>query len=477
MATPTEILTAGGLVNADLIVQAATATGVPLAIAAAMIQKESGGRNVYGHDAGGVYSTLTGPVVVSGIVYETGADIPVTAFSFVEFLRLVTAGAKSNGVGPAQITYSGYFKQAPDYPFWDPLANIRFGLTIIADYLDDDFSDSSISSAGAHYNGGTNPDSKAIAYGADLLAKTNMWRAKLARASEIPEAPMAYNYITSYDSPNHGGYGRGLTLPARIATIHWWGNPSNQDPYGIINHLCDPSPGGNPARAVSAHEVVWPGNVACLVNYDQPSWANGSIEGNMTSLTFECDPNHIPETALTLVQRLADHVRAGNLVEDFQLVGHRDWIATDCPGPSKEYPADGYYPRLAAIRQAVRDNLAGITTPSEDNMPSAEDVARAVWEQPVDVGREDGTTQTEKAGLWAGWGNIHALTAAQRAEQILANQAAQNAKIDALTARLNSISSVTETPAPAPALTPDQLAAAQAALDALASVFNGLAGK
>ena len=127
--------------------------------------------------------------------------------------------------------------------------------------------------------------------------------------------------------------------------------------------------------------------------------------------------------------------------------------------------------------QAYATGSTITTTPSEDNMPSAEDVARAVWEQPVDVGREDGTTQTEKAGLWAGWGNIHALTAAQRAEQILANQAAQNAKIDALTARLNSISSVTETPAPAPALTPEQLAAAQAALDALASVFNGLAGK
>ena len=35
MATPTEILAAGGLTNADLIVQAATATGVPLAILAA----------------------------------------------------------------------------------------------------------------------------------------------------------------------------------------------------------------------------------------------------------------------------------------------------------------------------------------------------------------------------------------------------------------------------------------------------------
>ena len=190
MATPTEILTTGGLVNADLIVQAATATGIPLAIAAAMVQKESGGKNVYGHDGStetgpGVFSTKYGPVVINGVTYAQGSDIPVTQGNFAEFLRRVTAGEKSNGVGPAQITYAGYFKQAPDYPFWDPLANIRFGLTILADYLDDDFSDASISSAGAHYNGGTNPGSKALAYGADLLAQTKIWRARLAGASEL----------------------------------------------------------------------------------------------------------------------------------------------------------------------------------------------------------------------------------------------------------------------------------------------------
>ena len=190
MATPAEILTTGGLANADLIVQAATATGIPLAIAAAMIQKETGGKNVYGHDGSaetgpGVFSTKYGPVVIGGTTYAQGSDIPVTQGNFAEFLRRVTAGEKSNGVGPAQLTYAGYFRQAPDYPFWDALANIRFGLTILADYLDDDFSDASISSAGAHYNGGTNPGSKALAYGADLLAQTQIWRARLAGASEL----------------------------------------------------------------------------------------------------------------------------------------------------------------------------------------------------------------------------------------------------------------------------------------------------
>ena len=168
MATPAEILAAGGLVNADLIVQAASATGVPLAIAAALIQKETGGQNIYGHDGSvetgtGVFSTKYGPVVIGGTTYAQGSNIPVTQGNFAEFLRRVTAGEKSNGVGPAQITYAGYFKQAPDYPFWDALANIRFGLTILADYLDDDFSDSSISSAGARYNGGTSPGAKALA--------------------------------------------------------------------------------------------------------------------------------------------------------------------------------------------------------------------------------------------------------------------------------------------------------------------------
>ena len=183
-------LAAGGLTNADLIVQAATATGIPLAIAAAMIQKETGGRNVYGHDGSaetgpGVFSTKYGPVTIGDTTYAQGSDIPVTQANFAEFLRRVTAGEKSNGVGPAQITYSGYFKQAPDYPFWDALANIRFGLTILADYLDDDFSDASISSAAAHYNGGTNPGPRALAYGADLLTKTKIWRARLAGASEL----------------------------------------------------------------------------------------------------------------------------------------------------------------------------------------------------------------------------------------------------------------------------------------------------
>ena len=176
MATPTEILTAGGLANADLIVQAASATGLPLPILAAMAQKESGGQNIYGRD---------GKDTASPGVYANDYPLQVTKENFTEFRAAVLAGQKSNGVGPSQITYPGYWKQYPDYPFWDVLANLKFGATLLMDLLDGDYSDASISSAGARYNGGTNPGSKALAYGANLLAQTKIWRARLAGASEL----------------------------------------------------------------------------------------------------------------------------------------------------------------------------------------------------------------------------------------------------------------------------------------------------
>ena len=199
MATPTEILAAGGLVNADLIVQAASATGVPLAILAAMVQKESGGQNIYGRD---------GKDTASPGVYANDYPLQVTKENFTEFRAAVLAGQKSNGVGPSQITYPGYWKQYPDYPFWDVLSNLKFGATLLIDLLDGDYSDASISSAGAHYNGGTNPGSKALAYGADLLAQTKIWRARLAGASELGGS-MPKVFLSPSDQDNNpvGGGG------------------------------------------------------------------------------------------------------------------------------------------------------------------------------------------------------------------------------------------------------------------------------
>ena len=199
MATPTEILTAGGLTNADLIVQAAPATGIPLAILAAMVQKESGGKNIYGRD---------GKDTASPGVYANDYPLQVTKENFTEFRAAVLAGQKSNGVGPSQITYPGYWKQYPDYPFWDVLANLKFGATLLMDLLDGDYSDASISSAGARYNGGANPGSKALAYGANLLAQTKIWRARLAGASELGGS-MPKVFLSPSDQDNNAVDGGG----------------------------------------------------------------------------------------------------------------------------------------------------------------------------------------------------------------------------------------------------------------------------
>lgn len=210
MATPAEILAAGGLTNADLIVQAASATGLPLPILAAMVQKESGGQNVYGHDADGVFSTLYGSVTVEGVTYGKGANIPVTQSNFAEFRRqVIDNGKTSNGVGPCQITYWGFFAQNPTYEFWDALQNLKFGADLVKSYLAGDTSDASISAAGARYNGGTTPGEKALAYGADLLTKTNAWRAKLASASDIGGS-MPKVFLSPSDQDNNAVDGGGV---------------------------------------------------------------------------------------------------------------------------------------------------------------------------------------------------------------------------------------------------------------------------
>ena len=50
--TPAEIFAKHGLHNAADLARAAETAGLSYSIAAALAEKESGGRNIYGHDAG-----------------------------------------------------------------------------------------------------------------------------------------------------------------------------------------------------------------------------------------------------------------------------------------------------------------------------------------------------------------------------------------------------------------------------------------
>lgn len=159
-----KILAEFGLQNAWLIEQAASEKRVPLWIAAALIEKESGGRNVYGNDRGGVFSTPGAP------------DLVVTRENYAEFERRVLAGETSNGVGPAQITWPGFIREAmvEGIQLWNPLDNLRFGFQLLANYLNGHYNDNQIRYAGTRYNG-------ASAYGDDLVARAHIWRDRLER--------------------------------------------------------------------------------------------------------------------------------------------------------------------------------------------------------------------------------------------------------------------------------------------------------
>lgn len=168
MVSATEIITQHGQANAASTVRAAVRTGIPVWIAAAVIEKETNGANIFGHDRGGA-------------MYGAGE---VTEAKYREFRRLIDAGHTSNGVGPAQITYPGFFREMDKQGLkpWVPDDNIYYGMQLMASYLRGNWSNASIRSAGGAYNGN-------ISYGDSLVQVAAKWRARLEGAStDVPAA-------------------------------------------------------------------------------------------------------------------------------------------------------------------------------------------------------------------------------------------------------------------------------------------------
>lgn len=143
-----------GLSNVDAIANAAIEVGFPFYAACALFEKESMGRNCYGHDKGGALS---------------GFELPVTKDNYAVFRWLVfEKGQVSNGVGPAQITFKGYFldMEKKGLKPYDVHDNMVYGLTILlAHYA----KEKTWQGAGTRYNG-------AESYGIDLAKRVNQWR-------------------------------------------------------------------------------------------------------------------------------------------------------------------------------------------------------------------------------------------------------------------------------------------------------------
>jgi hypothetical protein len=159
-----------GIANAWDFARACARTGLPFYLGLAILDKESRGRNVYGHDVGGAMS---------------GAG-EVTEANYREFRRLVDAGHKSNGVGPMQITYRGYFPMADNegLRLWVPAENMLFGCRILARALTvqlakgKPLADAFWETARAWNAGATGGQ----AYAHDALSKARTWLAVVGNA-------------------------------------------------------------------------------------------------------------------------------------------------------------------------------------------------------------------------------------------------------------------------------------------------------
>lgn len=188
--TPAQILAGRGsmasdlvLFNTDALVAAATRAGVPLHLAAALIRQESSGRNIYGNDWGGIYGTdATTP---------PSYDKWVTDANYQTFLGLLLredgtwSGRTSNGVGPAQITYWAFHRDArgEGLNLANPGDNMFFGLRLFAQALGGDYSETSVKRAATHYNTGSGIGAP-NAYGLAVWDWAVRYQAALAEASD-----------------------------------------------------------------------------------------------------------------------------------------------------------------------------------------------------------------------------------------------------------------------------------------------------
>jgi hypothetical protein len=158
-----------GFINVELIADATNRTSGRFYLSVAMIEKETKGRNVYGHDAGGA---------LSGFPREVNQQ----NFEVFEWL-VFTKGQTSNGVGPSQITSKGLLQDMKTMGLkpWDPADNIFFGVKLITSYYRNgrDVQNldvwEAVRYAGRRYNG-------ASAYGDSLVTIAKKWRELLGNA-------------------------------------------------------------------------------------------------------------------------------------------------------------------------------------------------------------------------------------------------------------------------------------------------------
>ena len=189
--TSAQILSGKGDLDSDLVlfnstalVAAAKRAGVPLYLAAALIRQESSGKNIYGNDWGGIYGTDENtPASYNKTVTESNYKTFLSRLLYED--GTLRPNVTSNGVGPAQITYWAFHRDARDegLRLWVPEDNMFFGLRLFAEALGGDYSETSVKRAATQYNtgSGVGPPN---AYGLAVWDWSVRYKSALAGASD-----------------------------------------------------------------------------------------------------------------------------------------------------------------------------------------------------------------------------------------------------------------------------------------------------
>ncbi len=145
---------------------------VPLALACAIVEKETGFQNVFGHDP-----------VRNPIKSPPGGLLAVTRDNYRAYLGHRRSGLGNQGVGPMQLTSPGLQDRADALGgCWLPGPNIRVGLEFLAGNI----RRLGLRAGVVAYNG-SGP--AAQRYAADVLARARTWEARL-RAAQGHQHPV-----------------------------------------------------------------------------------------------------------------------------------------------------------------------------------------------------------------------------------------------------------------------------------------------
>jgi soluble lytic murein transglycosylase-like protein len=141
-----------------IVIEEARRTGVQLSLAFAVVEQETGGHNVYGHDP-----------VKNPIKSPRGGLLKVTRSNYVAYKRHRQAGEGMQGVGPMQLTWYATQDLADrEGGCWKPRFNIRIGLRQLAQNIRANGTFKGV----AAYNGS---GSAAQRYATSVLEKQQKW--------------------------------------------------------------------------------------------------------------------------------------------------------------------------------------------------------------------------------------------------------------------------------------------------------------